>query len=46
MGKSESGWATIKNALIGLAIAALSFLIIGLITGLIDAIYSGELIPF
>jgi len=46
MGKSESGWATIKNALIGLAIAALSFLVIGLITGLIDAIYSGELIPF
>jgi len=46
MGKSESGWATIKSALIGLAIAALSFLIIGLVTGLIDFVYSGELIPF
>jgi len=46
VGKSEQGWATIKNALIGLAIAALSFLIIGLITGLIDAIYEGNIIPF
>ncbi len=46
MGKSEQGWSTIKNALIGLAIAALSFLIIGLVTGLIDAIYEGNIIPF
>ena len=46
MGKSEQGWGIIKNALIGLAIAALSFLIIGLITGLIDAIYEGNIIPF
>ncbi len=42
-GDSETGWKIIKNALIGLAIAALSFLVIALITGLIERIYDGTL---
>ncbi len=46
IGKGEAGWATIKNALIGLAIAALSFLVLGLVTGLINAIYDGSIILF
>lgn len=40
----EKGWSLIKNSLIGLAIAGLSFLIVGLATGLLNSLYAGDLI--
>ncbi|GEM_PF-1424538 len=42
-GDSDNGWKIIKNALIGLTIAALSFLIVALLSGLIERIYDGTL---
>jgi hypothetical protein len=38
----QAGWAIIKSTLIGLAVAGLSFLIIGLTTGLLEEIYGGD----
>ncbi len=40
----KAGWSIIKNSLIGLVIAGVSFIIIGLVTGIIEEIYTGGIL--
>lgn len=45
-GEKDKGWEIIKNTFFGLVIAGGSFLIIGAVTGVLNALYSGDLISF